>query len=193
MEVNSERTAFTIKGINARGEVRLGLIIVVIMLGVIIAGVGMFLLLNPRYSLYNVPFPLIFSLLFTGLGIGVFIGSKIGRRLSWLWDIRIEEGGVAITERKRKHFLAFSDFNGMYVGTPGMRFLSVKSGERIRIRAGVGGYAPYSSEDDIIVFDNLITALEKKLELNQVEIKKSRDNKRAKDTKNVFAIYFRKL
>ncbi|MDR1284794.1 MAG: hypothetical protein LBJ88_01175 [Campylobacteraceae bacterium] len=75
-------------------------------------------------------------------------------------------------EKNKKHFLFFDNFEGMYVGTPDMRFLSIKSGERVRIRVGTGGYAPYSKKEDIDTMDRFVKNLETALIKEGVEVKR---------------------
>ena len=172
---NSNEGTFAVKGINKKGEVIMGLIMVVIIIVTILVGLNFF---SSKYSFKSPPFFSFLFLLSFGFVLALLSGKHIGKKLSWVWNIKIEEEGIFIFEKSRKHFVPFDELvKGMCIGTPGMRLLSIKSREKIWLRVGTGGYAPYSSENDIIVFDNLMVLLEKRLDLNQFEIKKSNDNK----------------
>jgi hypothetical protein len=78
----NECNTFTVKGINMRGEVDMGLIMVIVTLVTIILGMSLIILTNSRYSFRNPPFYSILALLYIGLGLALITGKFIGKSLS---------------------------------------------------------------------------------------------------------------
>ncbi|MCZ4244264.1 hypothetical protein [Pedobacter punctiformis] len=148
-------TVFTFRGLDAKTELRLALLLII---------PSLIIMLGTLYAI-NLIFPngyflsgLVFSATLT-VAISTLILKQLVKKIrNNKWDIKIENEQLDIKFKDITYNLHFEDIKMIKnIGNAGLRYLTIKTKQEvIKIRVGNAAFAPFSTQEDIDELDAFV-------------------------------------
>lgn len=153
-----EDKEFRFQGIDARTELKLSALLVIpaccIMCGTLYLAYQF--RPDPLYS------PIILGAVLTVAGSMMILKFMVGqiKEMDRIWTIKVKDlERITVTFKDQVHHFGLMDItNVKNMGNTNVRYLTINTKElTLRIRVGSGGFAPFSSERDIMILDTFIS------------------------------------
>jgi hypothetical protein len=161
---------YSIKGVDFRTELIIGFSIVPFILIFGQTAVSLYSSFK-NVEFRNIPFFVFLGGAATGMGIGLFVAKILGKKMSSLWHIELNDRLLNINFKNKKWSMKLNEITKLKIyGNPKFKYVSISNNnENIKIRIGNSGLTHFSTSDDLKEVDDFIRELQGHFNKNYVK------------------------